>query len=432
MTDVLTSIIVDLNSREEHIVWGKEGENEGRGIEVMLSENGNILSYTDFLDLTVRLFAKTSKGDVYKIYPKSTYGKDYLIFYYPSDIMVPGTTLLELHVSKDDKLIISKNFRLEIEKSLIGEGGLPEGKEPLFYQLLEAAENEDERIKNEKIRQKNNEIVKGWIANPNQFKGPKGDRGPSGPQGPKGDVGKGLEIKGTLENASELPKTAEIGDAYLINSNLWVYSNDKIWENAGTIHGPKGDQGNKGEKGDIGPQGPQGERGPVGPKGEKGVQGDKGDVGPGLNIVGSLDSSSELPETAEIGEAYIITGYLWVYSNEEIWIKAGKVEGPQGPKGDRGPSGPTGPPGVQGPKGDKGDPGDGNVDSVNGKIGEVKLYAADIEIDESTSTTISTKLTELQFSIGTKVAKDDILVIKDGEVEPTLEDGQILIICEVE
>ncbi|MDU7042280.1 MAG: BppU family phage baseplate upper protein [Actinomyces sp.] len=68
-----------------------------------------------------------------------------------------------------------------------------------------------------------NEALKAYVmANPNEFKGPKGDTGEQGIQGVKGDVG------------------------------------------------PVGPQGYKGEKGDIGEQGPRGFIGPQGPKGDAG------------------------------------------------------------------------------------------------------------------------------------------------------------------
>lgn len=69
-----------------------------------------------------------------------------------------------------------------------------------------------------------NEALKAYVmANPNEFKGPKGDTGEQGIQGIKGDTG------------------------------------------------PVGPQGYKGEKGDTGEQGPQGFVGPQGPKGDPGA-----------------------------------------------------------------------------------------------------------------------------------------------------------------
>ena len=44
--------------------------------------------------------------------------------------------------------------------------------------------------------------------------------GPEGPRGPKGNVGDSLKILGTFANSSELPITANSGDAYLIGKDL--------------------------------------------------------------------------------------------------------------------------------------------------------------------------------------------------------------------
>lgn len=176
--------------------------------------------------------------------------------------------------------------------------------------------------------------------------------------------------------------------------------------------GPKGDKGNTGEKGatgERGPQGLQGERGlqgvqgPVGPKGEQGEQGiqgiqgpqgepgpqgPKGDTGSGLNIKGELDSESQLPQEGVSGDAWLISGNLYVYVGENgnvesnpKWSNVGSIQGPAGPTGPKGEQGEPGPkgepgdngaPGIQGPKGDpgekgeKGDPGsDASVTKQN-------------------------------------------------------------------
>lgn len=164
--------------------------------------------------------------------------------------------------------------------------------------------------------------------------------------------------------------------------------------------GPKGDKGDTGEKGatgERGPQGLQGERGLQGiqgiqgPQGEPGPQGPKGDTGSGLNIKGELDSESQLPQEGVSGDAWLITGNLYVYVGENgnvesnpKWSNVGSIQGPAGPQGPVGPKGEQGKPGpkgepgadgapgIQGPKGDpgekgeKGDPGsDASVTKQN-------------------------------------------------------------------
>ena len=138
----------------------------------------------------------------------------------------------------------------------------------------------------------------------------------------------------------------------------------------------------KGEKGEQGIQGIQG------PQGEPGPQGPKGDTGSGLNIKGELDSESQLPQEGVSGDAWLISGNLYVYVGENgnvesnpKWSNVGSIQGPQGPVGPKGEQGEPGPkgepgadgaPGIQGPKGDpgekgeKGDPGsDASVTKQN-------------------------------------------------------------------
>lgn len=72
-------------------------------------------------------------------------------------------------------------------------------------------------------------------------------------KGEKGEQGTGVRILGTLLDESALPSVGEPGDAYLINGDLYVWSDTtNDWTNVGTIKGPKGDTGPQG------PEGPQG------------------------------------------------------------------------------------------------------------------------------------------------------------------------------
>jgi hypothetical protein len=97
---------------------------------------------------------------------------------------------------------------------------------------------------------------------------PKGDTGAQGPAGPKGEDGKGVTILGSYDTEEELFEehpTGNIGDSYLVNGNLYVWSGTEItWKNVGTIEGPQG------------PQGPQGEKGEKGDKGDPGADGADG------------------------------------------------------------------------------------------------------------------------------------------------------------
>ena len=148
---------------------------------------------------------------------------------------------------------------------------------------------------------------------PKGDKGDKGDTGLQGPKGDKGEDGKSINVKGSVNTASDLNKLSNVsvGDGYITtdNGHLHVY-NGSTFVDVGEIRGPKGD------KGDQGARGPQGIQGTQGPKGDKG---DKGDTG---------------------------------------------LQGPKGDKGDTGAKGSTG---SQGPKGDKGDKGDPGAKGADGK-----------------------------------------------------------------
>ena len=75
--------------------------------------------------------------------------------------------------------------------------------------------------------------------------------GKEGPAGPAGAPGAGLDVLGSLNDEADLPLPAEVGDAYIIGLNLWVYDGVD-WLNMGPFVGPKGETGPQGDKGDKG------------------------------------------------------------------------------------------------------------------------------------------------------------------------------------
>jgi hypothetical protein len=192
----------------------------------------------------------------------------------------------------------------------------------------------------------------------------KGEKGETGPKGDKGDTGE----KGATGERGPQGLQGERG-----------------------LQGVQGEKGEQGIQGPVGPKGEQGEQGIQGiqgPQGEPGPQGPKGDTGSGLNIKGELDSESQLPQEGVSGDAWLISGNLYVYVGENgnvvsnpKWSNVGSIQGPAGPTGPKGEQGEPGPkgepgangaPGEQGPKGDpgekgeKGDPGsDASVTKAN-------------------------------------------------------------------
>lgn len=158
-----------------------------------------------------------------------------------------------------------------------------------------------------------------------------------------------------------------------------------VWNPVTEVYVNKGPVGG-GQEGPAGPQGPKGDTGATGPQGVPGAKGDKGDAGTGISILGSLESPSALPSAGAAGDAYLISGNLWVWSaNTSSWQNVGSIQGPKGEKGDPGEQGPTGAKGekgaagsagpqgiqgIQGPKGDKGDIGSAGPQGIQGPKGD--------------------------------------------------------------
>ena len=167
-----------------------------------------------------------------------------------------------------------------------------------------------------------------------------GPQGPKGPQGIQGQTGERGSIWWTTD--SSLPPSGfNINDMCFVANGDIYQARTNGWQLIANIKGPQGIQGNVG---------PQGKAGPIGPQGPKG---DKGDVGLMLELAGTLDSISQLPDPTTVprNTAYIITtnGTKFVYGIQGTdtleWVSVG-------------------PAGVQGPKGDKGDDGTGINDLV--------------------------------------------------------------------
>jgi len=111
------------------------------------------------------------------------------------------------------------------------------------------------------------------------------------------------------------------------------------------------------EAGVPGPEGPPGERGPRGRRGRQGT------TGKAIDILGDLNDESELPLEGTSGDAYLINGYLWVWStSQNKFVDMGNI---QGPKGD------TGETGLQGPRGYQGDKGNTGLQGNTGETGAV-------------------------------------------------------------
>lgn len=262
----------------------------------------------------------------------------------------------------------------------------------------------------------------------------KGEKGETGPKGDKGDTGD----KGATGERGPQGLQGERG--------------------LQGVQGKKGEQGIQGPVGPKGEQGEQGIQGIQGPQGKPGPQGPKGDTGSGLNIKGELDSESQLPQEGVSGDAWLISGNLYVYVGENgnvesnpKWSNVGSIQGPAGPrgpvgsKGEQGEPGPKGEPGAdgapgaQGPKGapgqkgEKGDPGsDASVTKQNVEAvltGDITSHNHDSRYISKSNT--STYTPTADYHPATKKYVDDTVAAVDvteqisGKADKTYVDSKL-------
>lgn len=208
---------------------------------------------------------------------------------------------------------------------------------------------------------------------PQGLRGERGERGPEGPQGFMGEMG----LQG--ETGPTGPTGPQGVQGPIGPTGLTGPKGDTGPQGDTGLIGPQGVQGPQGPQGLEGPQGPQGDVGLRGPEGPQGLKGDVGPIGPqglvgpegpegvrgtGVSIIGSVESSSNLPDSSqsEDGQAYLVGGDLYVFGSG-VWSNVGRIQGPEGTRGPEGPQGlkgdigPQGPVGLQGPIGERGERG---------------------------------------------------------------------------
>jgi hypothetical protein len=163
-------------------------------------------------------------------------------------------------------------------------------------------------------------------------------------------------VTGAYENAGNQYVTYDLAPPNFPSiGDIWINSltdATSFWD--GTTWNISVSQGPTGPQGNIGPQGFTGAQGPTG---ATGLTGATGPIGAGLNIKGSYATYAALVAanpTGAIGDAYLVTGALWVWSGTQ-WVDTGNILGPTGPQGPTGAAstvtGPQGPQGITGPTG---------------------------------------------------------------------------------
>lgn len=211
-----------------------------------------------------------------------------------------------------------------------------------------------------------------------------------------GEQGTGVNILGSYESLEELNRehpVGNIGDAYLIQGNLYTWDNTNLkWIDCGNIKGPKGD---KGDQGEVGPQGPKGD------KGETGAQGEKGDTG----------------VKGEKGDPFIYDDF----TSEQLESLRGPqgLKGDKGDKGEKGATGEIGPIGPQGPQGAQGIQG---IPGPQGTKGDSGVYCGSEEpADLETKIWINPTGTEESVVISQDVRK--IIIVTEY---PATEENGVL------
>lgn len=132
-----------------------------------------------------------------------------------------------------------------------------------------------------------------------------------GPQGPAGDEITDITSKGysTVEYEDRIltytPVTFTMSDGRTISIKVLAYAQ----------------RGKQGEQGIQGIQGVKGDKGDKGDKGEQGVQGEIGPTGVSYHIIGTLDSTSQLPLPTALKD---LSGAYLIGTPTHLYVQVGK------------------------------------------------------------------------------------------------------------
>lgn len=146
------------------------------------------------------------------------------------------------------------------------------------------------------------------------------------------------KVGAALNNASL--KTVEVNQVSTTQVKLkFIFADDSYVESP-VLTMPQGEQGVQGPQG---PRGERGEQGLPGINGENGRDGKDGKDGKSFNIIGSVPSVSQLPQTAPAGTAYFVGASaprdVYVFATgTNAWVNQGKLQGPRGEAGPQGVS----------------------------------------------------------------------------------------------
>ena len=146
----------------------------------------------------------------------------------------------------------------------------------------------------------------------------------AGPQGPAGD-----EIE-SIKFVSSESKVVPDGSKQTDNTIRVTMSDGRNIDFTVKAYADKGDQGEQGIQGIQGVQGPKGDKGD---KGDVGPQGEMGPTAPAYHIIGSVESTEQLPDPAvlkDLSGAYLIGIQLWIQIGKTVeeakWTYLGDID----------------------------------------------------------------------------------------------------------
>ncbi len=277
-------ILLDVDDINTQFFLNVKQGDTGRKIYMRLMEKGEPFNVTG---CTATLNAVKSDGS--KLFNTTELDGDEFVYTLTEQTTaVVGSVECELVVARENKIITSPRFVLNVGEVLRTEDIVSEDEKTQIYSLVSKADTvlkqaEKVDVSAKRIDEDKKVVVTVTDRNGNEnsvsvFDGEKGDtgaQGEQGVQGPKGD-------KGDKGDTGDMGPQGDIGP-----------------------QGPQGIQGVKGDVGAQGPQGPQGIQGPQGLKGEKGDTGPQGEQGPSVEIDAEMSDTSENPVQNKVVKAFL-------------------------------------------------------------------------------------------------------------------------------
>lgn len=155
----LQEIKFNINDRIGEIepIIGKQGDYKTRGLLIQLLHNN---AEIDTTGIECEFYATPKDGKVYFVLADEvdvTKGKYEVL--YPTSIMQPGIVKAEIRFVKGEQILSTKKFDIYMHETMVTDDILDGTDErPLINVLIEAAKNEEIRIRNEEIREANEQI----------------------------------------------------------------------------------------------------------------------------------------------------------------------------------------------------------------------------------------------------------------------------------